>query len=64
MFANGRIGQRDAVARAMQLVPEMALLAAMLRQVLEDAQSSSEAIREEASTSSGTPKMSPIGTIF
>jgi hypothetical protein len=40
--------QRDAVARAMKLAPELALVSAMLRQLLEDAQSPRDHIREEA----------------
>jgi hypothetical protein len=43
-----KFAQRDVVARSMQLPPELMLLSAVLRQCLEDAQSSSDQIRAEA----------------
>ena len=41
---------RDVVARSLRLPPELMLLSAVIRQMLDDARSSSAAVREEALT--------------
>ena len=48
MAATKERGQRDTAARAERLPPEMAFLAAIVRQVLSDVRSPDDHVRQEA----------------